>query len=281
MKKIIFNLNFDDFHPQNSKYGDFGGNKEGLFSYINELITEYPKIKITMFTVPNWIDKPDDLLVIKGIKYLLGLNFNNSWKGEPFRIDKHPEWVEWVNEYVKKGNLEIAIHGLYHHKDNTFRHSAEFEGLEYDECLTRLRKAEEIMKEAGLKYVRGFRPPGWGISGGLLKALKDLKFEFVSLFGTPYKLTNIFEIEGLVNIPQNYSILEPAEEGLRIAQKYGKVYAKGHYSPRNGREIIPNGLTKENFNNLKTLLERLSENYKLRFLSMKEIAKEYKRGRLR
>jgi predicted deacetylase len=283
MEKIIFNLNFDDFHPQRATDGqDFGGDKEnGLFGYIKKLIDEFPDIKITMFTVPDWTDRPDDAKPLKAVKHLLRLNYHHSWKDEPFRLDKHPEWVSWVNEYVKRGNLEIAVHGLFHHTDKSWAHTAEFDGMGYTESLVRIKRAEEIMKNSGLQYVRGFRPPGWGKSEGMLKALADEKFDFVSLYGTPSKGKEITLVNGLINIPQNYSILEKPEEGTRMAKECGRVYAKGHFAPKHGGIKIPNGLTEENYNNLAALIRELKKNYEVEFLSMSEITQRFRKGEMK
>ena len=170
MEKLLFNLNFDDFHPQKaSDKADFGGDMEkGLFKHIRRIIDDFPEVKITMFTTPNWTDLPDDSKPVKVIKHVLGMKYNHHWKNDPFNLEKHPEWVQWVNEYVDKGNLEIAVHGYTHHKEPSLRrHNSEFLDLSYSEANQTLEMAEKTFKKAGVKFVKGFRPPGWGYSEGL------------------------------------------------------------------------------------------------------------------
>ena len=61
------NINIDDVHPESGNYlADCGGDMEkGVFKYILKLIEEFPRIKVTLFVTPNWIDKPNDPLLIK------------------------------------------------------------------------------------------------------------------------------------------------------------------------------------------------------------------------
>jgi len=276
----ILNLNFDDVHPETSNdIADCGGDMEkGVFKYILSLLDEFPKLKITLFVVPNWIDKPNDPFLFKHIKKLLGLRYTNQWYGEPFRLDKHEDWCEWLNSFVEKGKIEICVHGLYHHRDSD-PHSAEFKDLSYEECKRRILLAEKIFKNAGLKYSKIFRPPGWGISEGLFKALKDLKYSIsldpiacgISINKLPRYSVSIYK--NLINIPQNWDIKKgKIEEAIKILEKYKFLSAKGHIQDRYGRDVVGNGLTKESYKNIRNLLIKIEERgLKVRYCMMKEI----------
>ncbi len=263
MRRIFFNLSFDDVHPESSKKGtDCGGDKErGIFKYFVKLWEEYPEVKVTLFVTPNWIDRRNDPFPLNKLKEVFGLNYTDSWKEEPFKLTKHMEWCKWLDSFE---NFEVAIHGLTHHNSNVRYHSQEFHNLGYDECKKRLVEAERILKESGLKYVRGFRPPGWGVSKGLFSALKDMKYEFVSLVPEACNVGNLsrYKVEkyrGLLNVPQNWDIAcDSVEKGVEIAKKYGLLMAKGHISDYYDGERIGNGLNKERFEKIRKVLQKIN-----------------------
>jgi len=281
----VVNLNLDDVHPESSEHiADCGGDMEkGVFKYILRLIDEFPKLKVTLFVTPNWVDKPSDPRPIKFIKKVLRLKYTNKWEDEPFRLDKHEEWCEWLNDLVKKGNVEVAIHGLYHHRDSD-PHSAEFKDLDYEECKKRLILAEKIFEASGIKYVRGFRPPGWGVSEGLFRALRELDYSFISIDPVSCGLSNnkilrykVFVYKDLINIPQNWDIKRGTiEEAIKILGKYGILSAKGHIQDRYGRDYIGNGLNEESYENIRKLLLKLEEIEDVKFMKMKEISDRFK-----
>jgi len=282
MSRKYININFDDVHPETSNHiVDCGGDMErGVFKYILKLLYEFPKVKITLFVTPNWIDKPNTYLPIKLFKKALGLRYTNRWKNEPFRLDKHAKWCEWMNRLVKKGNIEIAIHGLYHHRDSD-PHSAEFLDLSYKECKTRLLRAEQIFKTSGIRYARGFRPPGWGISEGLFKALKDLNYTFISLDPMSCDVNvdrfKVTAFEGLVNIPQNWDIKNgKIEDAIKILEDGNVLSVKGHIQDRYGKDRLNNGLTQESYENVRNLLLKIEEEgIDVRYAKMEEIANDF------
>jgi len=277
-KPVLVNLNFDDFHPQADAWGDFGGDLErGVFRYVARLWDEFPGLVVTMFAVPNWIDRPHRIASpYYHIRRRLGLRPVVPFaEGEPYRIDKHPEWCAAVCDLVSRGKLEVAMHGYHHYNPNLVIHGQEFVGLDKAASLDRLRRAEELFISCQIPFVKGFRPPGWGMSGGLLQALRDMKYRFVGLFGTPYKLAEPGSIEGMLSIPQNYSIKEAPEEAVRQAEQYGIVFMKGHMCYKHGRETIENGLNEEHFQNLLRALRALREKFDVRFVSLAEYAEKF------
>ena len=287
----IFNLSFDDIHPESSTIGtDCGGDMEkGVFKYLIKIIKKYPEVKITLFVTANWIDRANIKNIKFYIKRFFGMKCTRAWENEPFRLDKFRDWCSWLNSFE---NFEIAFHGLYHHRDKE-PHCAEFLDLDYYECLYKLKRSEEIFKNAGLKYVRGFRPPGWGVSNGLFKALKDLNYEFIACSAdvktkiSKNAISNDAGIKGvsliypsyyrgLINIPQNWDIMHSSiKRAIEIVKLNGVIGAKGHIANIYDGEIIGNGLTEESFNNIMTLLEEL-EKYDVEYLTMREIATKYK-----
>lgn len=275
MENTYFNLSFDDVHPESSSDGmDCGGDRDsGVFKYLIKLWEKYPKLKITLFVTPNWIDRANDPFPVKQFKRLAGLKYTKTWQDEPFLLTKHKVWCKWLNSFP---NCEIAIHGYNHHTDARF-HSQEFQNMPYDECKKRLERAECIFRESGLHYVRGFRPPGWGISDELFQALRELNYDFISIDSIPCRINNLsrYKVEkyrGLVNVPQNWDIARGTNgEGVDIARKYGLLMAKGHISNSYDGEYIGNGLNGRTFERLCDLLDNVGRMKKVQFASMKDI----------
>lgn len=269
-KVIYFNLNFDDFHPQLSP--DFGGDPEkGVFRRLRKLLEEFPGLKITLFTVPNWIDRPR-----RGfrpwylLKQELGLKVIKPYMDEPFRLDKHPAWCEAVRLMVEKGYFEIAVHGYHHCNPYLFAHGQEFVELSEAEAYTRILLAEELFQRCGIPFVKGFRPPGWGISAGLIRALKKLNYEFISPFPSHVRLSTVGILEGLAIPPQNYSIAQDPAVAVRLAEEQGIVFGKGHIVYQYGWERMENGITEKTWQNLNNVLKRLNEQFEVRYVEIRE-----------
>lgn len=280
VRKVYFNLSFDDIHPESSRDGtDCGGDRDdGVFKYFLKLWKIYPRLKITLFVTPNWTDRANDWFILRRIKGIIGLKYTNTWNDEPFNLLKHKEWCQWINSFL---NFEILVHGYNHHADRKL-HSQEFDGMNKNECRLRLEDAENIMTNAKLLYTRGFRPPGWGISTGLFEALVELKYDFVSLDPIPCSIEGMsrYKVEmykGLMNVPQNWDIAYGTpDEAIVIAKKYGFLTAKGHISNYYDGEKIGNGLNEKTFSNVCLLLERLmaDEEVDIVFATMGDIARE-------
>ena len=272
---VVFNLSIDDIHPESSTYlTDCGGDREiGVFRHLLMLVKEFNNIKITLFVTANWIDKPDSYSLLKFIKRIFRMNYSNKWKNDPFRLDKHIEWCQWLNKLISSGNFEVGLHGLLHHHGNPYvgYHSMEFLNLSYEESLKRIIEAENIFNRAKLRFVKVFRPPGWAVSDGLFEALRELGYYLSckSLNLTPEI------VRGFLNIAPNWNIGEDSiEKGMLLAKKYGIVTAYGHITSRYGRETLKDGVDK-NLDRIRTLLIKLMKNYNVKFLSMEEIAHMY------
>lgn len=274
-KKIFFNLNFDDFHPQNDRWGDFGGLGGNVQKRIEELLNSFTDLKITMFTTPNWIDRP-----FLFSKYFYYLRFFlkifpvvKPLAGEPFNLLKHPDWCDWVRKKVLEDRLEIAVHGYNHHNSHRVIHGQEFFDLESQNLEKKISLAEKLFDEAKIPFVKGFRPPGWGMSSCLISILLKRNYKFAGLFPSSYRLSKVGDLDGLKIIPQNYSINEPVSVALEQAEKTGVVFAKGHLAVNYGKEKMPNGLSEDNFNNLLSVISTLKESYDVQFVSLEEYLK--------
>ncbi|EKD94213.1 MAG: hypothetical protein ACD_26C00167G0005 [uncultured bacterium] len=270
MKEILFNLNFDDFHPQNDENGDFGDLNGEVFEYLDKLWTKFPDLKVTMYTTSNWIDKPFKMSSIfyhikriSQIKPVVPIYLN-----EPFRLDKHLDWCEKIKQLVLNGKLEIAIHGYYHHNPNLVIHGQEFLDLDYKKSIERITLAERMFNKCQIPFVKIFRPPGWGFNNNTIKVLKDLKYNAIALNSSGSLTHEISVFHGLKNIPQNYSIKNDPKYALIQSEKTGRVFAKGHVVYKYGKEIVENGLNEKHFNNLMNTLMELNKKYKVKYINL-------------
>lgn len=271
-KKIKFNLNFDDLHPQSdNEIQDFGGDREkGVLKELFLLMKEYPKIKIDFFTPADWIYKPVRPFFIRHICRLLGIK-NPKYEISKFRLDQHKDWCQWVNKYVDTKNFEICYHGLEHYNPTSRAQSAEFEGISYESAKLKLEKMEKIFKKSGIKHVKGFRPPGWGKSEGLIKAVKERNYDFISLKPSRHRESEVSYIQGIKHVPQNWSIKESSKLGVQIAKESGILLAKGHITNNYGRNPIGNGITKKHIDNVRQVLKKLEKSYEIEFIFLSEL----------
>lgn len=274
--KACFNLNIDDVHPGGSKdYGDCGGDMdEGVFRYLNLLVDEFPELKITLFTTPDWGYKQSPGRIRRRFDFLLGSRVK-VWEKEKFLLTNHPEWCKWLRGKVKTRNFEVAVHGLYHYQTK-YPYGAEFTNLNYEECVKRIERAEEIFKQAKIPFVKIFRPPGWGMNENLLEALSELEYAIAGSADHKTKITENAvssetglrasiihpqKVKGckLVNIPQNWDpTRNDFERAKKIIQLDGLVSAKVHVCRNYGKEIVHNGLNEKVYEKLKGLLAEIN-----------------------
>ncbi len=126
-------LDLDDFYPSNN----------ALF-YLKELKAHFPKMKVSLFTVP--FKKVDDRSV-------------ESWM-------TCPELVEEINSYDW---IEILPHGFFH----VMR---EMEMVDYKQTVLMIRALEENFRSLRFHFARVFKAPHWQIGWDALAALRDLGY---------------------------------------------------------------------------------------------------------
>jgi|GEM_PF-2305907 len=264
---ITLTLNFDDFNPQAGPDGDFGGLGGEVLPRLLQLLAEFPRLRMTLFTVPNWLDRPfRHHSYVHHARRVLGMRpVVAGWEGDPFRLDKHPNWCDAVRGMLEDGRVELAVHGCDHYNPRRVIHGQEFVDLDAGEAAERLCRAEDIFVAARLPFARGFRAPGWGHGPGTVRALADAGYSFLGLLGSPYRLHEPGSLEGMVLIPQNWSIKEDPALALEVAAEHGVVHAKGHLAHGYGRETIENGLSLEHVTNLRTALRSLEERFDVRY----------------
>ncbi len=275
-KKTIFvNLNFDDFHPQRDHDGDFGDiGAGGVLEHMENLVTEFPGLIVSLFTVPNWIDRPHrHHRYVYFMRQMSGLRpVVHPQDNEPFLISKHTLWCAKVKQLIDSGKFEIANHGYFHYNPNIRIHGQEFAGLSEAETKKRILLTEEAFTKAELPFVKAFRPPGWGTNQMLPKVLRELGYKIYAPYSSRSKTSKVEKKDGLLILPQNWSIRESPEEALLLAEKTGAVYMKGHMVYQYGKETIENGITPEFWQNLRTALRLLNEKYNVVYVSLNELA---------
>ncbi len=275
-KKTIFvNLNFDDFHPQRNHDGDFGDiGAGGVLEHLENLVIEFPGLIVSLFTVPSWIDQPHrHHRYTYFFRQMFGLRpVVHAQNNEPFLISKHTLWCAKVKQLVLAGKFEIANHGYFHYNPNIRIHGQEFIGLSEEETKRRILLAEEEFKKADIPFVKAFRPPGWGTNKTLPKVLRELGYKLYAPYSSHSKTSKVGKKDGLLMLPQNWSIRESLEEALSLAEKYGVVYMKGHMVYQYGSETIENGITPEFWQNLRMTLRLLNEKYNVNYISLQALA---------
>jgi len=269
MSERMMLIGIDDIHPERAIDGtDCGGDPDkGVLKYLDSL-TEFGTI--TLFVTPNWRYLPLSL----PSKGLMRLGFrlqNKGWPEDKWRLDMHPEWCSWLREKVKEGRFELGLHGLYH-ASNSWPPAAEFKALDENESLHRIEEAERIFSRARLPLSRVFRPPGWGIGEGLLKALLKRNYAISGSVGilSPLAEASICKeagltgakafyperIRGVLNIPVNCSIRTSHEDRVReIVGMGGIAVLHGHAENDYHGERIGNGVITA-YQNLHSLLAK-------------------------
>lgn len=231
-KVVKYNLNFDDLLPCDTD-----------LTILERLVQLFPKIKITIFM---------------SINSRLGRNAN---------ILNYPEWCQKVAQLPKK-NFEIAVHGYYHHL-NDWKKTPEFKYLPKKEAMTLLLKCEQAFKKAGIRFIRGFRPPRWEMSRGTEKALEELNYLFLS--DTP----RFYKEHQDIKIPRIFvnSDIKENEEHIEIkSYKHLLMNPKDFYIHR-GHLVgcCDNYLTKDTFDNI---VKTINSFGKVEFKFLSEIANE-------
>lgn len=129
-------LEFDDFNPKP---------EVNCIDTIDKLVSRYPNIKLTFFTVALYERVP---------------LFSNR------------EWCKRVLKHIENNNVRLAVHGLYHTVE-------EFKNKSKNDALLSIVIAESVFKVSKLPFVKLFRGPHWGINENTYEALIELEYNAV------------------------------------------------------------------------------------------------------
>jgi hypothetical protein len=124
-------LEFDDFSVLNNR-----------LDLLLKLKESYPKMKITMFTIPCDVAYEQDVSARIMREKTLAL------------VKKQLDW------------LEIVPHGLVHMP-------REFEKCDYDTMKLSMKAIDEAFSKDGIPYVKGFKAPFWLWNNDVVRALND------------------------------------------------------------------------------------------------------------
>lgn len=286
--KAVFNLQFDDFcakSKENSFY-DYGGKfNKGINVLFEDFLNQYSFLKITLFVIPS-----------ANFKNWQGIFYGKHKDENKFNLS-NPQFynlIRWLKK--KEDQIEIACHG-YNHFQNKIKYflgPAEFEFLNEKESEARIEKSLEIFNKVGI-YPNGFRPPCWGVGHnsnfGLISALKKLSFTYISLSSLlsglnwdEKRVSNIYPqyYQGLLNIPQNISILWDIEKIKKTIDKIiefnGIIILMGHYNEQNN--WMSDGIGKENLEKIGEIIDYLNQNYpnQIWYAKLNEIADYWKKN---
>jgi len=292
-RTIVFGI--DDVCPQKASDAgkDFGGDlEEGVLGKLIDFSKEFPGIKYSLFITPNYAFKAQPRyfsLLQKTVKKFFGIKTAQSlarhWKGEPFRLDKHPDFCSFLKKYSQKGLFSLELHGFNHFHVFLY-HPQEFNGLTASECSERIQASVFLFKKVGFEKPMVFAPPGWFVSGALLEALQENAFKFIAgsidnsalikkdsfSKGSGLQGVSAFKpqkVNGLKNIPRNWDLrFGSKEKALKVFELNGILGIQAHIA----EEGVTNAITDENLNNLRSTLFALEKEYgNLRFSHFRSI----------
>lgn len=284
----------DDVHPGTSRDayeagGDLGA---GALGRIAGLLVRHPRLRATLFVTPDW--RPIGLVPKRRpVSYLpyIGrrVNWTTVYPSGYMRVDRHPDFVEWLNGMAR---TEIAMHGLHHlHPGPNF--AVEFQSQSFAACAKAIRAGLAIFDQSGLRHVCGFMPPAWNLPDALVAALGDSPIRFVGSARdlvtpiSPSALTNMSGRRGLslvypqrlpasrlLHFPINVQASSSRERAFRIVDCGGLVSIKAHIFKSGGGHTMRDGLDDAYVDYLDCLFTELDDRYgdALWWTSMGEIS---------
>jgi hypothetical protein len=173
-------MSVDDIFPGTSQSAyEAGGDLErGVLGRLLWLLERHPQLELTLFVTPDWrrISPVADRFW-RHVPWLRDrLYLTRVLPKGTMDIRNHPDFVAFLNSIPR---TEIAIHGLHHiHPGHSI--SVEFQHQERAACAGMRAEAIRIFEESGLRYVRGFQPPGWNCGVALQQACRDVGIEWVA-----------------------------------------------------------------------------------------------------
>lgn len=241
-------LSIDDVHPGRSTDpyeagGDLGA---GILGHVEGLLAELPNLRVTLFVTPDW--RPISVVPTRRrlarVPWLRDLvHLAPTRRAGTMALPRHPRLAGYLNSLPRS---ECALHGL-HHLHRGRRLTVEFQRQGRARCAAMLGRAAALFDAAGLRLTPGLQPPGWELPRGLLLALGDAGFHFVSSardLVTPIAPTaraagsgchgvslihpQILPGSRIVHLPVNFQATSTTQRALDIVGAGGLLSIKAH-----------------------------------------------------
>jgi hypothetical protein len=173
-------MSVDDIFPGTSQtaYESGGDLERGALGRLLWLLKRHPQLHFTLFVTPDWRRiSPVAHRPWRHVPWLRDrVYLANVLPKGTMDLRNHPAFVAFLNAMPR---TEIAIHGL-HHVNQGHSISVEFQNRDQAACTDMLAEAIGIFEQSGLRYVRGFQPPGWDCNIDLQRACRDVGIEWVA-----------------------------------------------------------------------------------------------------
>ena len=220
-----------------------------------ELIKIFPEIKFTLF-VPcaYWrtVGKPT-LVKYKWSKE--GALINQRTK-EPLFLDRFPDFCDRIKN-LNPEHFEIGFHGYLHGIPNVSNND-EVAAVSYEQARDVFLKMFKMINSTGLKnfFKPIFRPPGWRMSPGAIKAAVDMGMEIFALAPFDYTIESYQGEDKKVQTV--YETCSPPLSELKLLDKTEVVY--------HSCEWLDNYLSVDFTNKLSTFIKQNEKQIKFCFM---------------
>ncbi len=278
-KSAAVAMSVDDIFPGTSQtaYESGGDLERGALGRLLWLLQRHPQLHLTLFVTPDWrrispvADRPwRHVPWLRDRVYLASVLPKGTMD-----LRNHPEFVAFLNAMPR---TEIAIHGLHHIKEGRSI-SVEFQNRDRAACADMLAEAIRIFEQSGLRYVRGFQPPGWDCNIDLQQACRDVGIEWVASardVRTPvskYARTAMSGLSGvsmlyperiapnLLHIGTNFQATSAPERAFDILDAGGVLSIKAHISKNVPGHQHLDGVDDLYMNYLDRLLDDIEQRY--------------------
>jgi Uncharacterized protein conserved in bacteria (DUF2334) len=241
-------LTIDDVFPGTSQsaYEAGGDLEKGALGHLLWLLERHPLLQMTLFVTPDWRRvSPTPHLFWRRVPWLRDqLYLANVLPKGTMDVRRHPDFVSFLNAMPR---TEVALHGLHHvHPGESV--SVEFQLQDRETCAEMLVEATSIFEESGLRWTRGFQPPGWNCPLALQQACGDVGIEWITSardIVTPVSkeaktamsglcgVSKIFPeriAPNLLHISTNFQATSPPERAFDILDAGGVLSIKAHIS---------------------------------------------------
>jgi peptidoglycan/xylan/chitin deacetylase (PgdA/CDA1 family) len=298
-------IGIDDVHPEPSLDGsDCGGDLDrGALGLLENFLQRYRNVKVTLFVTPCHMFLPQPL----GIERLHRIArsilgdiadcvfyrfFIRRFEPNRYDIEKSKAFSLYLASLVKRRQVEIGIHGCFHfHVIPPY--SSEFKHLSEQETRRRIRIAVKKLARARISFVKGFAPPGWGVSRSLLKVLAEEGFIYIAGsadFMSPVHVKAVSKEAGLkgvplifpsrvfsnlINVPRNWTPhRNDLNRALKIIELGGLLGIHMHVENEYHGTYLGNGITVQNIRRLEKLLDAIESIFggSVDFLTFSEVA---------